>query len=68
MRARFLCFRPPKKPETIWLHSFSAGRIYDNAYLLASLPVPRRDKPKALVLAARRRALDAAGPKATISV
>ena len=52
MRAGFLCFRPPKEPETIWLHSFSAGRIYDNAYLLASLPVLRRDKPKALVLAA----------------
>ena len=52
MRAGFLCFRRPKEPETIWLHSFSAGRIYDNAYLLASLPVLRRDKPKALVLAA----------------
>jgi hypothetical protein len=48
MRAGFLCFPRPKEPETIWLHSFSAGRTYDNAYLLASLLVLHRDKPKAL--------------------
>jgi len=70
MQAGFLCFPRPKEPETIWLHSFSAGRSYDNAYLLASLLVLHRDKPKALapVLAVIARRLDAAGPKATVSM
>jgi hypothetical protein len=48
-RAGFLCFLRQKEPETIWLHSFCAGRTFDNAYLLASLLVLHRDKPKALV-------------------
>jgi len=41
-------FPSAKGAETIWLHSFSAGRIYDNACLLASFLLLRRDKPKAL--------------------
>jgi hypothetical protein len=61
-------FPRPKEPETIWLHSFSAGRTYDNAYVLASLLVLHRDKPKARVplLAVIARRLDAASPKATV--
>ena len=44
-----MCSSRQRTPDSIWLHSFGAGRTCDNAYLLTSSPsVLRRDKPTAL--------------------